>query len=80
MKDEGIILVVGMIEEVKDDVRELKTSVERIEDSQTTISNDIEILKESPLYMVDQHIKTRVKQLGGAGGVIMLIITVLTLL
>ena len=77
--DGDVLLIVKIIDEVKDDVRDLKTSVERIEENQNTMSEDITHLKNSPLYKVDEQIKKRLAQIGGVGGLIIIILSILAI-
>ena len=76
--DSGL-LIVKIVDEVKDDVRDLKTSVERVEEKQNTMGDDITHLKNSPLYMVDEQIKKRLGQVGGIGGLLLIIIALITM-
>ena len=76
---ESVLLIVKIVDEVKDDVRDLKTSVERVEEKQNIMSDDITHLKNSPLYMVDEQIKKRLGQIGGLGGLILIVIALITM-
>ena len=76
---ESVLLIVKIIDEVKDDVRDLKTSVGRVEENQKIMCKDITHLKNSPLYKVDEQIKKRLAQVGGVGGLFMLLIALFTI-
>ena len=80
-KQDQILTLMGMMNEVKDDVREVRSTVERHDQNLIAIgfavgdlSEDVRDIKEGPMYSIEKYLQKQVIRVGGIGGLLMLIL------
>lgn len=76
-----LLTIMGTVNEVKDDLREVRSHQERtaikINSMQTaleTVQSDVEQIKDGPMYSVEKYLQKQVIRFGGLGGLVMLLL------
>ena len=76
-------MIMGTVNEVKDELREVRSHQERttttIECMQNTIEgvqNDVSAIKDGPMYSIEKYLQRQVIRFGGLGGFIMLFLAI----
>ena len=80
-KQDQILTLMGMMNEVKDDVREVRSTVERHDQNLIAIgfavgdlSEYVRDIKEGPMYSIEKYLHKQVIRVGGIGGHLILIL------
>jgi hypothetical protein len=76
-----ILSIMQTVNEVKDDLREVKSNQERqatriteLGQSMSTMHEDVTAIKEGPMYSVEKYLQRQVIRFGGIGGLLMLLL------
>ena len=84
-KTDHILQVMETMNEVKDDLREVRSTVERHDQNLIAIgfavgdlSEDVREINEGPMYSVEQYLKRQVIRIGGGLGALIAIILMIT--
>jgi hypothetical protein len=82
-KQDQILTLMGMVNEVKDDVRQVHSTVEMQQQQLNTISfavsdltDDVRDIKDGPMYSIEKYLQKQVIKVGGIGGLLMLILAI----
>jgi len=78
---EHILSIMATVNEVKDDLREVRSHQDRqtirmtdMGESLDAVKKDVSDMKAGPMYSVEKYLHKQVFRLGGIGGVLMLLI------
>ena len=80
-KQDQILTLMGMVNDVKDDVREVHSTVEMQQHQLNTIAfavsdltSDVKEIRDGPMYSIEKYLQRQVIKVGGVGGLLMLIL------
>ena len=76
-----LLTIMGTVNEVKDDLREVRSHQERsaikmtsMQEAIETVQNDVNAIKDGPMYSVEKYLQKQVIRFGGIGGLLMLLL------